>query len=215
MSFIHFAIFLTATILIPLGIGLYHYRSIAADVRVFLYLIIVGTVNESIMITLSWMGYRNLFTLHIWMVLELTLLSLFFYRTIQSREWRMYARYGAIVIISLAFLYAFYGENIHGFNSLPRAVQSLFIISLSGWLFYERYVTRIGSDPARDGVFFINGGILFYFSASFIVFTFSKYVIDSSYLMTFIKAHSFVNAFCNLIFAYGIWTSSRLYSTAL
>jgi hypothetical protein len=209
-----FLISLTATILVPLAAGAICFRSLPAPVKVFFILIAVGAINETAMISLALSGYRNLFTLHIYTFLELVLLAWFYHQVITEQVWRHYIKGGVVLIIAFALSYAFYGENLYGFNSFPRALESLFIISLAIWLFYEKFLSGEGQDPAVDGLFFLNGGVLFYFASSCIVFAFSRFADGTEHLMKLYYAHSFVNAFTNLVFAYGIWISSRSYSIA-
>lgn len=198
-----------ASIFVPLIAGVRLYNHLPSKVKIFLLLIIVGTLNEILMSTLALMHINNSFTLHFYTLFELLILGAYFYRSIKSMDWKLYVLFGSLATMSLGLLYAFYGENIYGFNSLPRAVESLFIISLAIWLLSEKYITRHKIDITTDGTLWITGGILFYFSTSVFVFAFSKYFMNSDYLITLLSAHVYVNAFCNIIYALGIWLSSR------
>jgi hypothetical protein len=203
------AVIFACTILIPFAIGLYYYRSLPTAVQIFFMLIAVGTVNEALMLSLTLLKIGNLFTLHIYTLLELAIISIFYSKLLSSRLTGIIAS-GALLLAVVGVGFAVYGENIYDFNSIPRALECVFVVSLSLRLFNETF-NRDG-DPAQDGTFYLNGGILFYFGSSLVIFAFSKYVLEADLLVLY-STHSFINAITNLIFALGLWISSRSYST--
>jgi hypothetical protein len=119
---------------------------------------------------------------------------------------------GLLVLYSV--IYATMAGNLMDFNSIPRGLEALFIIMLAGYVFYETAVTGDSTDPFKSGIFIINGGVMFYFTASFIIFIFSKYSSMQD-LMIMYSCHSVVNAFCNIVYAVGLWKlTSQSYSPA-
>lgn len=208
---LHVIYALAASIVIPATIGLIHYRILERSLKTISLLLLLGMLTETVMITLSLLKINNLFTLHFYALMEIGLFSLYFYRQIQNSVMK---RLIVIVLIGLsafAVIYAVYGNNIAEFNSLPRATECLYFSFLSAWLFYEMadYTRTI-----NGGHYFINGAILFYFTSCFLIFTFSKYNASNlDMIFTMFSTHAFINAFCNLAYATGLWIASRQYST--
>jgi hypothetical protein len=73
---------------------------------------------------------------------------------------------------AFALMYAIIGNNIAEFNSMLRALECIYFSGLSCYVFYEMSIDR---EPVDSGVYFVNGGILFYFTSCFLIFPFSKY----------------------------------------
>jgi hypothetical protein len=218
METLYFYAALAATILIPAGLGLLRFKKLSPGEKYFVALLVAGAINESIMFYTAFHGMRNLYLIHIYAVAELLLLSMFFYHSIKDRRTKKVIAYAAPAIMIYAVVYALMDRNLFEFNSIPRAIESGYIIALSILLFYEFGVTGDSKNPFHNSTFIINGGILFYFMSSFIIFAFSKSIANASMdqLLTMFQAHSYVNAISNLIFAIGLWKISyRYYSPAL
>jgi hypothetical protein len=108
-----------------------------------------------------------------------------------------------IVVLS----YALIGNNILGFNSLPRAMESIYFCALSCYLFYRMSIDYKLGD---DAIYFVNGAVFFYFASNFLVFAFSKYKeADGDDLLIMYNVHSIVDSSCNLAYARGLWLASR------
>lgn len=205
-------VLLTASILLPFAIGVKEYDRLGKPVRIFFLLIAVGVLTEGGMVSLALAGVRNLYFLHFYSLCELIILSWFYYTVVHFDFSKKYILAAALVVAAISVMYALRGNNIHDFNALPRALESLVVVSFGAWLYYEMSVSD-GPDPLHSDLFYINAGVLFYFTSSFIVFAFAKYVGQGDHLRSMYIAHSIVNAFCNIIYLIGIWKSSRSYST--
>jgi hypothetical protein len=121
-----------------------------------------------------------------------------------------------ITIVVFSIIYAFVGNNLYDFNSLPRAIQSIFIIFLACYLFYKMAVDGDGRNVHNDPILYLNGGILLYFMSSFIIFSFMRASSDQTLLLSMYLGHAVMNALCNILYAYGlIWISPQPSSTQL
>lgn len=204
---------LAATKLIPAGVGLYRYAHLKLSLRIFTVLIILGAINEALLFVLAKRVGNNLYMLHVFAVIEVSLVSAFLWLELKNGKFRKGMALVTCAVIVFSIGYAMYGNNLFQYPSEPRVLDATLIIACCIFLFYEMATTGDGRDPLRDSAFFINGGVMLYFTATFITWMMMKYVVsDSGFVYALYGSHAYINAFCNLVFAYGLWISSPLLS---
>lgn len=201
---------LAATVVIPCAAGLVNYRNLSIPVKFITWLFVFSFITEAAMTSLSHLHIRNLFAMHLFALVEIIFVSLYFYHLVGNTAARKILVASSAVLTAFAIAYAISGNNFSQFNSIPRAVECGYFTVLSLWLFYE-----MSLDASIDtSHYLINGSILFYFSSSFLVFAFSRYKEpDTTALMVMFSLHAVINTFCNLTYATGIWLSSKRYYT--
>jgi hypothetical protein len=201
------ALLLSCTILLPTLVGAVRFFKLPGEYRIIASLIFVGFLVELLMFILPYWKVNNLMGMHVFALAEIVLLSLFFRSQIRDSRVKTIVTVVAVGLSVFAVFYSFIGKNVNEFNSLPRALESIYFALLSGYFFYEM---TIDPQPVLNSVYFINGSILFYFTSCFIVFAFSNYLInDQQNLLILYNLHSIVNALTNLAYATGLWIASR------
>jgi hypothetical protein len=195
---------LAATKVIPAGIGLYHFRSLKPALKIVTILIVLGAINEVALFLLAKPGGNNLYLIHVFAAVEVTMLLIFYGIELKSPGIKKSWRSMAVAVVCFAIAYASYKDNLFNYPSEPRAINAIIIIILSVIFFYEIATTGDSVDPLRNGSYFINGGVMLYFTATFITWLMMKYVLDDkSIVYALYGSHAYINAFCNLVFAYG------------
>jgi hypothetical protein len=201
---------LGATKLVPAGIGLYYYKILSKPLQAFVILMVAGALNETVLLILAKTVGNNLYMLHVFAAVELAVLLYFFYLELRDQRVKRLIPWIGSVAIACGIVYALMGNNLLKYPSEPRAINAIIIIIACLYLFYEMVVLGDSADPLRDGKYFINGAVLLYFSATFITWLAMKYVItDTAIVYALYGSHAYINAFCNLVFAYGLWISSK------
>lgn len=200
---------LSLTIFIPVLIGVAGYRLLSKSQRLITWLLVIGLFNEVLMMAVAFMKMSNLFTMHFYALVEIVFLSLYFHSLAKTDSIKKSILIVMAGLCVFSVVYSLFGNNILEFNSLPRAAECIYFSLLCIWMFFEMAVDE---DPIDGSHYFITGAIMFYFSACFLVFTFSKYFIqDIDVLRLMFTMHSLVNVFCNLIYAVGLWIASKRY----
>lgn len=198
---------LASTILIPCVLGLVKYKVLKLPFKLIVLLLFTGLFTEAVMIVLSTKKINNLFAVHFYALAEIIFFGLFFFHSIKSGVVRKLTILSMVCLAMFAVIYALFGNNIAEFNSIPRAMECLYFTTLSAWLFYEMADYHRQVDECE---YYFNGTVLFYFSSCFVIFAFNKYVAtNQDVLWTMVKAHSYVNAACNILYALGIWIASK------
>ena len=201
------AVWLATSIIIPCAVGIIYFEKLPMPYKLIVALLILGFFTELMLVIVPYIGIKNYFGSHIYGLLEIVLLSLFFINLLKNpKEKRMIW----IIMIGLSVFalgYSISGNNILEFNSLPRALECIYFSLISCYLFYKMSIDLRTMD---ESIYFVNGSIFFYFSSSFLVFAFSNYKAhDSDDLLVMYNVHSIVNALCNLAYAPGLWIASK------
>jgi hypothetical protein len=201
------ALIFSAFVLAPCAVAFIYFKKFSPAYKAFAVFCIYEASMEAILITTALIGGRNLYVIHFSVIGEIFLLSLFFVRVLGTKKEKRIIQTIAVGLLIFGIVYASIGNNLFGFNSLPRALEAIYFSSLSCYLFYKMSVDyKIGDE----GIYFIIGAVFFYFASNFVVFAFSKYKeTDNHDLLIMFNIHSMVDSLCNIAYARGLWMASR------
>jgi|GEM_PF-2935738 len=145
--------------------------------------------------------------LHVFTVIEFSLLSLFF-----AFFFKKY--FNPIVIyisIPLFFIVAYVDYKINGLNSADNfsvSVESFILVIYTLFFFYYVLKNLIFDNLLAQPVFWISTAVLFYFSGNFVLFVFANYMMRvdlDKYLLLWSIIHTFFNVLYNIFLGIGIW----------
>ena len=197
----------TYSVSIPLIIGLIFFLRLNFEQKILIYFLIVSILFEIMANKLATVaGSNNLYLLHIFTVLEFSFIAViyrFVLKSWMSSKWI----YGLIAFfVVFAYLNTLFFEKLTEFNSIARAIEGLLIITLCLIYFYkvltEMKIKRLESEP----MFWLNTGLIIYFSASLFIFIFSNYIEPSTKLsLTFWGIHAILTIIKNLFFTITLW----------
>lgn len=160
-------------VLLPLVIAGHKFSLLASPLRIVVYyLVLSATVNFSAII-LAESGHNNLPLLHLFTLTEGELL-LFFYMKCPGR---LPKRFFIILMTGFALFCvcnSFFIQDIFGFNTYARFAEALMIVSCTLYSFYITLDTKDAAPWPNNPLFWINSGLLLYFSSSLFLFFFSE-----------------------------------------
>lgn len=175
-------------------------------VPVFVITTISAIVEFSNFIFVSF-TQNNLFVLHLYTIAEFTCLSLF-YRSV-LKEYSKVSWINLLIPVFILLAYFDYKENgVSELDSLSTTVESVCMVICSLYLFYQVISKLIINKLVASPVFWINSGILLYFSGNLLLFAFSNKLAESNTMMYFIlwtTIHSFLNIIYNISLSIGFW----------
>lgn len=174
-------------------------------VPLFVY-VSVSFVTEMINFVLTESGINNMFIFRFYTIIEFILIS-FFYHIFYSKYLK--SSY-LLLLIPLYLVVAFIDFKINGLNAIDNFSSSISALLLSlyalvSFLFVMRKL--IFENILSEPFFWINCGVLFYFSGNLLVFAFSNYIYthQQSYLIALWTIPQFLNIFFNIFICIGFW----------
>ena len=198
-------------ILLPIMVSFFHYKHIVKELKTVSIFLCFVAVFEIICIILANYSINNLPFLHLYTIFEFSFLGLVFYQVFAHPSFKKAIIVTIIAFAAFAIINAFFIQTIYEFNTIAHAVESFLLILLALLFFFkvfhESAVMHLGKYP----MFWINSGILIYFSGSFFLFIFSNYILMQSHdmLHAYRGIHSLLNILLNLFFAMGLWYSPQ------
>lgn len=139
-----------------------------------IYLVVSLMVNVTASI-LAHFGVNNLPLLHLYTVLELSLLLMYLGSKTQSYGVVRASRATMVIFNLLAVINVLFVQSIFAFNSYVRSAEAIILIAFTT-LYLAEQQKRVDGKPFRDSGIWISGGLLLYFGSSLFQFTFSNLV---------------------------------------
>ncbi|WP_157262902.1 hypothetical protein [Pedobacter steynii] len=193
-------------------LSLKYFRSYPKELKVIsIHLLLIGIL--ALYSASLWLSSKNnLPVLHIYTMIEFSTIMLFYQVVFKDSI----ARIWFILLISgfLAFclINAFWIQKWHIFNTYPRTLQSIVIISTS--LFYYYKITRqtLYIQIEKSATFWINTGFFIYFSGSFLLFMLSNYILPLSLKFNMIvwQLHAFLSCILYSLIFIGLWQRRKV-----
>jgi len=171
------------------------------------FLVILTVIVEAINEIHVESNINNYYIFHLFSVFEFSLISLFYYRFFN----RYFKAPIIIVFIFVFFAIAYIDYRINGFNSVDDfsiSVEAIILTFYSLFLFYYILKNLLFENLLAAPVFWINAGIIIYFSGNLILFVFSSYLFETEperYHMVWYSIHSTINILLNILFGIGFW----------
>lgn len=194
--------------LIPLIVAIYNRNKLDYPLKYLSYLIYFSACIEIISAILWWQEENNLPLLHIFVVVEFILIGWMY----QLHLYKLYNRY-LIPVLIVAFsifsiINSLFIQSIYTFNTYARPIGNLLFIIFAISYYYKLLKELKIRYLERNPMFWINTGILIYFSGSLFLFIFSNYLLKQTQLNNlFWSIHAGLNVFINVLYAIGLWLS--------
>jgi hypothetical protein len=192
------------SILLPFLISVLRFKVIAREYHPFIYLLLLGVVNEIISTILNYKGYSNAVNSNIYVLLESVMLVWLFAR------WKLFRRpalfYALLIFLISFWLFEnFYISKISYFSSYFRILYS-FVIVLMSIQIVNRLIVREQRSLVKNSMFIISVGFIIYYIYKILVEIFWVYGLNNSkeFQNDVYNILHFINLFTNLIFALAI-----------
>jgi hypothetical protein len=148
----------------------------------------------------SWLHYM----IHIFTILQFLLLSIYFYRQkiFSKKKILLSSLIISFGLVSYIFFLAY--EKLPIFNIYGSAIVSLILILYCFLGFKKLAIAANSIYLERSASFWVLSGFILYFSGSFFVFTFGRYIQSENmeyFLFLWIFVHDFLNTVKNICLA--------------
>lgn len=174
------------------------------------YLIFFTALVEVIVETLWWHSVNNLPLLHLYIIVEFALLGWMYHLYLYKLLGRYLIPLIIVAFCTFSIINSLFIQSIFTFNTYARAIENLLLILLSLAYFYKMLKELKVKYLEKDPMFWINSGILVYFSGNLFIFIFSNYILPHKSLnMLFWSIHATLNLFIYTFYAIGLWLSRQ------
>jgi hypothetical protein len=177
-------------------------------VPLFIYLV-AAAITEILANLHVQSGSNNFYLFRLFTIIEFTLLSVFYIGFFK----KFFKTYFFYCVLPLFYMVSFFDYKQNGADTLDDfsvSFESLIFSCYSLFLFYFVLKNLIFEDLLGSSIFWINTGVLLYFSGNLLLFTFNRFLFfDHPYehIVLWSTIHSFFNITFNVLLSVSFWKS--------
>ncbi|RFZ90304.1 hypothetical protein D0C36_21130 [Mucilaginibacter conchicola] len=200
------------TAIFPVYFAFKNYPSLTSPFKIlFAFIVVSSLFNAANLIAIGLYHVQTVKWIPVYTVLEFSFIALVFSR-VYNKKWCKYF-YALIITFAAVCAYnAIFIQNKVEFNTYTRPVGALLIIA-----FCMNYIIKTGTLESKwtDNNFnWINIGLLLYYSAGLIMFTFSNYFLKLNTLtLTIWTIHDTILITEYILFGIGFYKSGIAYKS--
>lgn len=185
--------------IIPLGIGLYKFRSLEPGLRIITSYLLLSVSSSIAGSVLASQNINNMPVAHIYTFLELILLSAFYMSIFKQGLFRYLIALLSLALLVFLAIDTLLPGKIYHFNNNGKSLEALlFILCSVGYFISALDHTDDKTTKSNPVLTYINAGLLLYFSSSLILFIINT--IDVRYVTISILVWDMHASFLLLMF---------------
>lgn len=165
-------------LLLATVLGLIWYRKLQAPFKVLALLILVTLASEAIRFLYPGFVFSSL-VLHIYLNVSIILYGIIYYLLLKGKRKKFFILAGTIctLIFSLINSFTHYGQGLRSFPHYTMIIMSITCVCYAFLSNYE--MIRVSTDKSifKNGVFWFNNAILFFFSIAFVFWCLYNYLL--------------------------------------
>lgn len=174
------SVFLDACTYLPLpgaAIGSIYYKRLSPELRVITFLCWSALLVNTVSTFLANQHINNLFLIHLDTIVETLILLKFYSLVLKEVVPKRFFEVGGVAFTLIALGIAYTVQPFDRFNSYARTIEALGIIMLA-LLFFHRILMEMKIlNLEKDPLFWVNTGLLLYFSGGSLLFSLSNMML--------------------------------------
>lgn len=197
----------TVSTLIPLLISLIRFRNFEKGYFFLLILFVFASIADLLNFILVSRKANTSPIYHIYTLLEFTLILLYYVNFFKKYTGVVYLYY-ALAVFPFMKILDFYFYGLFRMDVISTSYVALVFLSISLYFFYLVMRIQPFNNIFEEPSFWINTGVLLYFSGNLMIFLFNNY-LSTNYPdrqgLLWDTIHSILNIAFNLSMCIGIW----------
>ncbi len=194
------------SVIIPVTIVLFKRNNIIEVQRWIGLLVLITLLSEIIINFLSSNKINSLPAVHLFTALQFAVLALVLGKGLSPLFSSRFLKGLIITFILFVISDAIFLNGITNFNSFSRPLASFILIFLSLCFFQKTLKELKIKSLDKEPLFWVNIGVLIYFSGSLFIFLFTNYIKASNdALLTLWGIHAIFNIILNISYSIALW----------
>jgi hypothetical protein len=198
----------------PVIAAVYNYRHLDSVLRLMAIFCLMSIIPDFVgLITTSLnIVFNDLFLIHLFDIMAAVFFTLIYQRAFYKQAFKkMTLIFGITAFAGMIFNVIFI-ESIWSFPSVSNTILSVLLIILSLVYFYELLSRQEFTYIEKQGMFWINSGVLFYYAITIFLFMLYKKMSDAD-RPNYYMMQSVTNIIANLIFSVGLLCKPQNHKT--
>lgn len=199
---------------LPVFAAIYNYRRLNSTLRLMAVFCLLSIIPDLVGLITTYLNivYNNLFLIHLFDMMAAAFFTLIYQRAFHKPIFKkMTLIFGSTGLAAMIFNVIFV-ESIWSYPSISNTILSLLLIILALVYFYELLSRQEFTYIEKQGMFWINSGVLFYYAITIFLFMLYK-KINYADRLTYYMMQSVMNIIANLIFSIGLLCKPQSHKT--
>ncbi len=188
----------------PLLAAIYSYRRLDKVLKLMAAFCLMSVLLDMASLVIGYLKMRNnLFLMHLFDLLAVLFFTLIYYHAFYKPVLKKITLILAGVTLLIMIINEIFIESIRVYPSISNTILCMFCIPLSLIYFYQIFSLQEFVHIEKQGMFWINAGVLIYFSVNIFLFMlFNK--ISSAERSNYYMMQSVSNIVANLLYSVGL-----------
>ncbi|WP_422356697.1 hypothetical protein [Roseivirga pacifica] len=196
-----------AIMAIGMLVGILKFQRLGQAQRSVIILMGLALLVEVLSLTLSKKSFNTVFIFHVYAPIEYCLLAWVFVKTSFDRRGQKALYLSMALIFLLAIANLLFWQSYNELNTNVIIVSSITLVVISVLSFFRILNKMVYTKIEKSSFFWINIGVLTYFSSSIVLFVFGDWLtqLDLEYSINVWLIHIFFNIIQYLCFNIALW----------
>ena len=190
---------------LPVIAALYNYRRLDPVLRLMDIFCALSAIPDVVSLIISYLKivFNNLFMIHLFDMMAAIFFTLIYYRAFYKPLFKKMALIFGITSLAAMIFNVIFIEGMSIYPSVSNTVLCIFLILLSLVYFYQLLTRQEFTYIEKQGMFWINSGVLFYFSINIFLFMLYNKISDAD-KPNYYMMQSVTNIIANLLYSVGL-----------
>ena len=191
--------------LFPVVAALYNYRHLDSVLKLMALFCLLSIIPDfaGLITTHLKIVFNSLFLIHLFDIMAVIFFTLIYQRAFYKPVFKKMTLIFGITSFAALIFNVIFIESIWSYPSVSNTILSVFLIILSLVYFYELLSRQEFTYIEKQGMFWINSGVLFYYAIT--IFLFMLYMkINYADRSTYYMMQSVMNIIANLLYSVGL-----------
>jgi len=188
----------------PLLTALYNYKYLDKTLKIVAIYLFISALFDLVLESGKFFHIiNNLPAIHLFVIVSIIFYGAIYYNAFFEPFLKKLSIIMATIAFFIVILNVVFVEGIWEYPSLSNTVFSVLLISFSLAYFYQLLNRQEFVHIEKQGLFWINSGVLFYFSINIFLFMLFKRIINA-HQEDYYMIHNITNIIANLLFTVGL-----------
>jgi len=192
--------------LFPVLAALYNYRQLDTVLKIMGLFCLLSAIPDIISLVTAYIlkliSFNNLFLMHLYDMMAVIFFTVIYSKAFYKPVLKKMTLILGIMALAMMLYSSIFIEGLLVYPSISNTVLSMFLIVLSLTYFYQLLTRQEFMYIEKQGLFWINSGVLFYYSIT--IFLFMLYSKINHAYKEYYLMQSVTNIISNLLYSVGL-----------
>lgn len=191
--------------LFPVIAAWYNYRHLDSILKLMALFCLLSIIPDFVGLTITYLKivFNNLFLIHLFDMMAAIFFTLIYQRAFYRPVFKKMTLIFGITALAAMIFNVIFIESMRSYPSVSNTILSVLLIILSLAYFYELLSRQEFTYIEKQGMFWINSGVLFYYAITIFLFMLYKKISNAD-RPNYYMMQSVMNIIANLIFSVGL-----------